>query len=299
MLRVFVISLKRATERRAIIGRSLDLLGVRFEFFDAVDGRALTGADLARTDLHRARRRMRRAMTLGEVGCALSHALLYDKIVRDRIANCIVLEDDALVGSEFAEAVKLGLLEESGYDMLLLYASSALPFPERFATDLGLGLRAYRLFNTPYVTCGYYLTQSGASRLLRRSFPISHVSDWPCQMHHWPGVRVVRPHLVRHRNADSFIGGQRYVDARAPLTWHAWLARFTILPALLSPSVHGDVSEVRDFWIAQLFRGLRVLMCGRGDPQPLSRAPAGCSPPSAPVQPGRAATTPATHRRPK
>ena len=39
-MKVFVISLKRSPDRRRYIEKQLDDLNIKFEFFDAVDGRA-------------------------------------------------------------------------------------------------------------------------------------------------------------------------------------------------------------------------------------------------------------------
>ena len=44
---IFVISLARATERRADITRRLDAEGLQYEIVDAVDGRELNRADYA------------------------------------------------------------------------------------------------------------------------------------------------------------------------------------------------------------------------------------------------------------
>ena len=44
-MKVFVISLKRSPERRRYIEKQLDDLNIKFEFFDAVDGRNNTNGD--------------------------------------------------------------------------------------------------------------------------------------------------------------------------------------------------------------------------------------------------------------
>ena len=44
---IYVISLKRATQRRAISKRVLDAIGLQFEFFDAIEGDKLTNAEIA------------------------------------------------------------------------------------------------------------------------------------------------------------------------------------------------------------------------------------------------------------
>ena len=82
--RIFVVSLRRAVERRARISERL--AGLRFEFLDAVDKKDLDRERLVRDgayDESRTRRayRHRHDMTLGAIGCALSHRRLYEDMV--------------------------------------------------------------------------------------------------------------------------------------------------------------------------------------------------------------------------
>ena len=44
---IYVISLERATQRRAACQRALDAMGAPFAFFDAVDGARLSEAEVA------------------------------------------------------------------------------------------------------------------------------------------------------------------------------------------------------------------------------------------------------------
>ncbi|MGL6175542.1 MAG: glycosyltransferase family 25 protein, partial [Vibrionaceae bacterium] len=55
MLPVFVISLTRSTDRRAMVERQMSRLGIIFEFFDAVDGKALPPDCLAKVDFNLAK----------------------------------------------------------------------------------------------------------------------------------------------------------------------------------------------------------------------------------------------------
>lgn len=97
--RVFVVSLRRAAERRARVGERL--AGLRFEFLDAVDKQDLDRDRLLREgryDERRTRRayRHRHDMTLGAIGCALSHRKLYEEMVAKGWERMVVLEDDVV-----------------------------------------------------------------------------------------------------------------------------------------------------------------------------------------------------------
>jgi glycosyl transferase family 25 len=105
-LKIFVISLERATERRAHMQALLDQLGLQAEFILAVDGRALTAADRARYDSRRARLHYRSEMTDAEIACYLSHYRCYERIARERLPMALILEDDIAVGPNFVSTIR-------------------------------------------------------------------------------------------------------------------------------------------------------------------------------------------------
>lgn len=97
--RIFVVSLRRAVDRRARVVERL--AGLRFEFLDAVDKQDLDRDRLVREgayDESRTRRayRHRHDMTLGAIGCALSHRKLYEEMVAEGWDRMVVLEDDVV-----------------------------------------------------------------------------------------------------------------------------------------------------------------------------------------------------------
>lgn len=95
-MRVFVISLKRATDRRADMTAQLQKLGLTFEFFDAYDGRDLSDIDPL-YDAAVARERNGEPLSKGQRGCAMSHRALYERIVHEDIDHALILEDDVVL----------------------------------------------------------------------------------------------------------------------------------------------------------------------------------------------------------
>ena len=45
-------------------------------------------------------------LTLGEIGCAISHIKVYEHMVENNIKSAIILEDDAIVSQHFKEIVE-------------------------------------------------------------------------------------------------------------------------------------------------------------------------------------------------
>ena len=93
-MKIFIISLRSALEKRAHIKTQLDQCGINYEFFDAIDGSALKSFSTFRewrdpwSHLH---------ITKGEVGCALSHFMVWEKIKKDTAPAAMVLEDDFII----------------------------------------------------------------------------------------------------------------------------------------------------------------------------------------------------------
>ena len=79
---VFVINLRRDSERRRHMTQLLDKIGIRAEFVAAVDGHTLSAADRAAYDHRRSLRIYGVDMLDTEIGCFLSHYRLYERIVQ-------------------------------------------------------------------------------------------------------------------------------------------------------------------------------------------------------------------------
>ncbi|MGY5613763.1 glycosyltransferase family 25 protein [Vibrio brasiliensis] len=97
-MKICVISLKRSPERRENIKKQLDALGLEFEFFDAVDGRAEPPHPLfAKYDyFKRLWLTNGRMPSKGEMGCYASHYLIWQKCVSSG-ESILVIEDDSYV----------------------------------------------------------------------------------------------------------------------------------------------------------------------------------------------------------
>ena len=73
----FVVNLARSTERREAMQRLLAEHGIAPQWFDAVDGRAMSADDMSAHFAANIAARVYGPMSRSEMGCALSHLGVY------------------------------------------------------------------------------------------------------------------------------------------------------------------------------------------------------------------------------
>ena len=105
-MRIYVVNLERSAERREAMRVQLDALGLDYEFFRAVDGKAGEHLRFKNYSEEACLRAWRRPLTPGEVGCFASHYLLWNECARLNEA-CVVIEDDVVVANRLVEALIL------------------------------------------------------------------------------------------------------------------------------------------------------------------------------------------------
>ncbi|BBL77333.1 glycosyltransferase family 25 protein [Methylomagnum ishizawai] len=198
---VWVVNLDRSPERRACMVEQLEALGLPFEIVPAVDGRRLSGADLAGVySLERARQRLGRELAAGEIGCALSHLRLLRRMVDENIESALILEDDAVITPALP-----GLLARrdglpTDCELLLLYHAGG-EYSHWQRKTLAPGWTARRFVRPPYCTVGYLATQAAARKILARAYPLHVPIDHWTGGHEAAGLGLygIDPVLVRHR----------------------------------------------------------------------------------------------------
>ena len=140
-------------------------LGLPFTFFDAVDGRALSEAEIAALNPAARRRLFLHDLTRGEIGCFLSHSALYQEIVRDKTPLTAVLEDDAEVNPTFVRLME-SIEPLPPFDLIWFCGGAK---GKRYQLERRL-LDEYilvRPFENKSTTQGYVVSLAGAAKLAR------------------------------------------------------------------------------------------------------------------------------------
>ena len=176
-MKIYVVSLERAAERRRRVETVLSARGIEFEFFDAVNGfeglpERLQGMP---DDRHRVMFRSR-PLTPGEKGCYASHFLLWEKWVELK-EPVLSLEDDFLPTQYFEEV--LGTLPKIHEQYEYVKVEPQVGSATTMTTIDNMQLMFWH--NNMCWTTGYSLSPQGARRLLE------HSRRWLCSVDNFIG----------------------------------------------------------------------------------------------------------------
>ena len=175
---IYVINLDVSAHRWKQVQEVLGKQQIVATRVSAVDGRSMTQADLLLSGVS-----LRTTLSLvkppkaprchhwvidakGAIGCTLSHAVAWRRIIATGSPYAVVLEDDAVVHINFcAHLTQLTANNLYGCDLMLLTA----PFGERDRPGAFVGEFTG--------TAGYCLSQQAAQVLLRHAYPIEQHVD--------------------------------------------------------------------------------------------------------------------------
>ncbi|XP_046603252.1 glycosyltransferase 25 family member [Neodiprion virginianus] len=170
MDKIYMINLLRRPERRERMRHCFKELGILAETIDAVDGRTLNESSLKEWGVRMmpeyADPYHKRPMTMGEVGCFLSHYVIWKKVVESGYDRVMVLEDDIRFEPYFRQKVSFitSEVERLKIDWDLVYLGrKRLQDQEEPPVE---GSRYLVLAGYSYWTLGYLLSRRGAEKLL-------------------------------------------------------------------------------------------------------------------------------------
>jgi len=157
-MKIFLLNLERALQRREIMLERLAILGLEAELLSAVDGRMLAPTDLpAGTE---------RALSPGEIGAYLTHVNCWKTIIQRKMPYAIIIEDDVIISPGLMPVVEEIIALRIPFDAVRL---SAL-FPIRGITVASLSGDSRLVLTTkpPGGSQAYLVSLSGARKMLSK-----------------------------------------------------------------------------------------------------------------------------------
>jgi glycosyl transferase family 25 len=178
---IWIISLTRSVDRRTIMAGHLALLGLPYEFVNAVDGRNLSEGEVAAVySREETFRLLGRPLARGEIGCTLSHLHVCRRLIDSGLEEVVVLEDDVLLDPAVREVLERRNLLPEGWDLIHLHVGNPgrLPLVSIWGKrPLGGAYQSVR-FTTPVDgSYAYLLRRSGAEKIFQHGYPVRLPAD--------------------------------------------------------------------------------------------------------------------------
>lgn len=166
-LPTYIINRKKDAERRQVMSDRLEDMGLNYKFFEAVDGHAFNAHESELYDGGRRRRYFGRDLTVGEIGCLLSHRAIYEMMVEKKTSRALILEDDTIFDTDFPVVLQAVLNISVEWDLVrFLNSKKILKSSHRVINkDVG-GYALYQIQATPGGAFAYILTLKAAKELL-------------------------------------------------------------------------------------------------------------------------------------
>ena len=207
-LPIFVISLRRSTERRALMEQQFARLNLPFSFFDAIDAQRSENPLQRQYRAQHSLMRKGRPLSAGEVACYASHYQLWQWCIEHQ-QPILIIEDDVTLTDHFPRALAYisQHIDEYGY-IRLARTFEVKKYP------LSLRNPDYTLFKyegKPCGTTGYMLHPKAARRLLdyssRITLPVDEFIDQ--EWRHGVAAIGVEPMPIAITDLPSDIGQRR------------------------------------------------------------------------------------------
>lgn len=165
---IFMINLKRRPERKIKMELTLKEMGIEYTYFEAVDGKTLNDEIISQKGIkfmvgyedpyHK------RPMKMGEIGCFLSHYMIWQQMIERNLKEVLILEDDIKFEPYFTERAEEVMYEArtmGGYDLIYFGRKRLQEDEEAIRTSKNFVKVSYT-----YWTLGYAITLEGVKKLL-------------------------------------------------------------------------------------------------------------------------------------
>lgn len=228
-MKAFVVNLDRHPERLASIDAQLRGLNLPYERIAAFDGAKLSQAALDEVyDSALCQSSLGRELARGEVGCAMSHLTIFQRILDDRLGVACVFEDDAYLSDALPQTLDALLYLAELNEPLVCLLTHVGRYTEWGARNLNSGQKICKTVHA-YCTHGYVINSAAAKTLLAHNKKINHPIDF---WNHLAAegvikVRAVVPYVVGHTEfaSHSEIEAERLVLSQIhvlPLRKRLW-----------------------------------------------------------------------------
>lgn len=223
---ILLINLDRSTQRLQAATEQLKRWDLPFTRISAVDGKSLDANTINQVfDAATARRRYPYDLTIGEIGCYLSHVKCWQYIVDQQLDFAVILEDDLRLNADTPKVLSQLAQITTAWD----YIKLASPYKFRpyqrveqlTSSDAPVSLVRYTE-KLPSGTVAQVVSYRGAQRLLQQRPPFFRPIDVDLQWQHELSLDTfgLLPYIADNADAPSEI---QQLASRKKLKQRRWV----------------------------------------------------------------------------
>ena len=211
---IYVIAFADATDQRQKMADQLTQMQLACAFIDAVDGRAMDAATRAGHISARRQSWIKRQISAGATGCALSHYECWRQLLASDAPCALILEDDAHLEADTPAVLSALATQADKFDIITLHRYKnrpARPFFDLPAAPLQTRRQLASVRYNQIGATAYILSRAAAARLLTEAEPICfevdiYLNRW--WQHGLSNLAIIPP-LAREDGRASTIGYQQ------------------------------------------------------------------------------------------
>jgi glycosyl transferase family 25 len=205
---IYVISLARAKQRRIRVASEFERVGWDYAIYEGIDGELSSAELLDNFDICAWTRNMGGPLSLGHLGCYMSHVQLWRLVADQDDAVVLICEDDVIFSSKFPDALVSALSMQSQWDIVRFSCVRAKGKLLQ-AVSGEFSLNAYW---GPFTGNGCYLIKRDVAARLADSFlPIRRAHDHELNRFFFYNIRLMglEPFTAQPQDdGKSFITGK-------------------------------------------------------------------------------------------
>lgn len=220
--KTFVINLDSRPDKLKSAAEQLNKYNIEFERFPAVVGSELDQSTIdAAYDAETNSKKYYKEMSVGEVGCYLSHIRLWEKIVEEDLDFALILEDDLTVEPEIKHVIE-AIQQLQDWDYIKLAGPKGKKIIAEEPINDKYSLVYYN--KTPIGTSAQAVSKQGAKKLLESTKPFIRPVDSDLQYYWEKGIQIlgISPQPVSPGHFDSDIKAMAKGEGRESQSKH-WI----------------------------------------------------------------------------
>ena len=172
----FVLNLAHNPDRKQYMQKILQDIPIAYEFFPAVYGKEIKNIGEV-YDENKSLRILKRKLNIGEIGCALSHRLIYKKMIDENIPQALILEDDVSLLPDFYPVYRALSGKRIGNKVILLGTNVTKRMKKIWKEKLTDTHSMYLVLNNYTGAYGYVIGLEAARKIYSQTEKVFVESD--------------------------------------------------------------------------------------------------------------------------